>query len=125
MGFMVPRTTMGMPLVMPPSSPPALLVGRTKPSEASPRLLASYSMGSWTSEPTRLAQSLPSPISTALNAWIPMTAAAIRESSFSCQLAQVPMPGGQPKTWVSTRPPTVSLLTLALRMCSMIFSLTA
>ena len=31
MGFMVPVTTTGMPFVMPPSSPPALLVVRVKP----------------------------------------------------------------------------------------------
>ena len=32
MGFIVPVTTTGMPLVMPPSVPPALLVGRSNPS---------------------------------------------------------------------------------------------
>ena len=31
MGFIAPRTTTGWPLVMPPSSPPALLVPRVKP----------------------------------------------------------------------------------------------
>lgn len=30
-GFMAPRTTSGMPLVIPPSSPPALLDERVKP----------------------------------------------------------------------------------------------
>ena len=32
-GFMAPRTTTGMPLVIPPSSPPALLLPRRKPRE--------------------------------------------------------------------------------------------
>ena len=113
MGFIVPRTTTGMPLVMPPSSPPALFVGRTKPRCGSCARDASCEIGSCTWLPKRHAQSVPMPTSTALNAWMPITAAAFRESSRSSHCTQVPSPAGTPRTCASTRPPTVSLSVLA------------
>ena len=45
-GFIVPRTTTGWPLVMPPSSPPALFVGLTNPSVGPSFADSSYPMGS-------------------------------------------------------------------------------
>ena len=48
--------------------------------------------------PGRLAVSKPRPISTPLNAWMPTTAAAMRESSRPSHVMQLPMPTGQLKT---------------------------
>lgn len=78
-------------------------------------------MGSWTFEPRLRVVLNPSPISKPLNAWIPMTAAAILESSLSYQFMQEPIPMGRLKICVSTIPPTVSFSTLAFRMASIIF----
>src|SRR5690606_4914367 len=71
MGFIAARTRRGWPLVMPPSTPPARLVRRvTTPS--------TRSISSCATEPRRAAVRKPSPISTPLIAWMPMSAAARR-----------------------------------------------
>ena len=80
-GFIAPRTTIGWPLVMPPSMPPAWFVDLVKPSDGVPRWAGSKLISSWTCEPGRRAASKPRPISTPLNAWMPTTAAARRLSS--------------------------------------------
>ena len=67
-GFIVPRTTTGCPLLIPPSVPPALFESRTNPSVCSSRFDPSNRIGSCTWLPGLRAHSLPSPISTALNA---------------------------------------------------------
>ena len=68
-GFMAARTLSGCPLVMPPSRPPARLVDRTTPS--GPGYISSCA-----ALPRRRAVSKPSPISTPLIAWMPITAPA-------------------------------------------------
>jgi len=70
-GFIKPFMMMSLPLVTPPSMPPALFVGLPKIFRP-----LSYVMRSWTSEPTRPAHSMPFPIETALTPWIDMTALA-------------------------------------------------
>ncbi len=69
MGFIAARTRSGCPLVMPPSRPPARLVERSTPS--GPGYISSCA-----TLPRRRAVSKPSPISTPLMAWMPITAAA-------------------------------------------------
>ncbi len=64
-GFMNPVTRTSWPLVTPPSSPPALLVGRTGASPASGGRISSC-----TRDPGRTAPSGPMPMPTALIAWI-------------------------------------------------------
>ena len=73
MGFMAALTMRGMPVVMPPSRPPALFDVRTKPT------CLSSAMGSCTSEPTRRAASNPRPNSTPLMAGMENSAAPKRE----------------------------------------------
>ena len=108
-GFLAARTTIGSPLDVPPSMPPALFVGRRKPKRRSASgWSGSNSIGSITFEPGRRAASTPRPISTALIAWMLMTAHASRASSLRSHWAWLPRPIGQPVTIVSTTPPRVS-----------------
>ena len=65
-GFMATRTTIGSPLVMPPSRPPARLVTRcTLPVMVRPGAMV---ISSCTSAPVMRADSNPMPISTPLTA---------------------------------------------------------
>ena len=100
-GFIAARTRSGSPLVMPPSRPPARLVERSTPS--GPGFISS-----WAALPRRRAVSNPSPTSTPLIAWMPMSAPASRESSRSAPLTNEPRPTGRPSTITSTTPPRVS-----------------
>ena len=108
MGFLAARMTIGCELVMPASSPPALLVGRVKPSEGVSTSAGSYRIGSWTSEPGCRAASKPIPISTPLIACTDITAWASRPSSFLSHWVCEPRPKGTPSTRTSTTPPSVS-----------------
>ncbi len=113
-GFFEARTTIASPLEVPPSIPPALLVGRRKPSRrSSGGWSASYAIGSITREPGRRAASTPRPISTPLIAWMLITARASRASSLRSHWAWLPRPIGQPRTTASTTPPRVSPAALA------------
>ena len=97
-GFIAARTTTGSPFVTPPSIPPARFVARRR----------SGSISSCASEPRTRARANPSPISTPLTAWIPISAAASRASSRSGLSAYEPSPGGTPSAVTSTTPPSVS-----------------
>ena len=81
MGFMAAVTMSGMPVVMPPSRPPALLRVRVKPA------LGSSSMGSCTCEPGRRAAWNPRPNSTPLIAGMENSAAPMRPVSRSPAVA--------------------------------------
>ena len=72
-GFIAARTTISSPFETPASIPPAWFVERRW----------SVPISSWASEPNLAASEKPSPISTPLTAWIPITAAASRASSRS------------------------------------------
>ena len=74
-GFIAARTRIGWPLDMPPSMPPARFVRRSiRPS-------APATISSCACEPGRIASRKPSPISTPLIAWMPMSAEASAASS--------------------------------------------
>ena len=88
-GFIAARTRSGWPLVMPPSRPPARLVERITPS--GPGYISS-----WATLPRRRAVSKPSPISTPLIAWMPITAPASWLSSRLSPLVNEPSPTGSP-----------------------------
>ena len=81
MGFMATVAMSGMPVVMPPSRPPALLDARTNPA------WGSSSMGSCTREPGRRAASKPRPNSTPLIAGMENSAPPMREVSRSPAVA--------------------------------------
>ena len=69
-GFIAARTRIGWPFDMPPSMPPARLVSRVmRPS-------APGTISSCACDPGRTASRNPSPISTPLMDWMPMTAEA-------------------------------------------------
>ncbi len=86
---------------MPPSVPPDRPdVRRRAPS--------SETISSWASDPGVAASSKPSPTSTPLIAWIPISAPARRASSRRSQCTCEPRPGGSPSTTTSTTPPRVS-----------------
>ena len=73
-GFMAARTRNRSPVDIPPSMPPARLLTRcTAPS--------ARRVSSCACEPGRSAVRKPSPTSTPLMAWMPMSAPASRESS--------------------------------------------
>ena len=97
-GFIAARTTTSSPFVTPPSSPPARLVARCRPGRIS----------SCASEPRAPRKRDPSPISTALTAWMPISAPASRASRRSSRVAYEPSPGGTPVALTSTMPPSVS-----------------
>jgi hypothetical protein len=97
-GFIAARTTTGEPFVTPPSSPPARFVRRRR----------SGSISSCASDPRVRARAKPSPTSTPLTAWMPMSAPASRASRRSVFSAYDPSPGGTPSAATSTTPPSVS-----------------
>src|SRR4051794_1811159 len=100
-GFIAARTRSTSPVVMPPSVPPDRDVRRRRrPSRCS--------ISSWASLPRRRAVSKPSPTSTPLMAWMPISAPARRASSRLSQWVWLPRPGGSPWTTTSTTPPSVS-----------------
>src|SRR5260370_33083367 len=89
-GFFDARTTIGSPLDVPPSIPPALLVGRRKPwRRSSAEWAASYAIGSITFDPGRREASIPQPIPTDLIAWTLMAAAPSRSASLRSHWAWV------------------------------------
>ena len=99
---------------MPPSIPPARLLRRVmRPS--SPTTISSCA---W--EPGRIASRKPSPISTPLMAWTPMTALANAASSLRSDSTYVPIPAGTPYTTTSITPPKVSAFSLASSMRAII-----
>ena len=98
---------------MPPSRPPARLVERITPS-------APGYISSWATLPRRRAVSKPSPISTPLIAWMPITAPASWLSSRLSPLVNEPSPTGNPWTTTSTMPPRVSPSFLAASISSII-----
>ena len=65
-------------------------------------------ISSWASDPGVAASPKPSPTSTPLIAWMPISAAASRASSRRSQCTWEPSPGGRPCTTTSTTPPRVS-----------------
>ncbi len=107
---MAARTRSTSPVVMPPSVPPARPDRRRidRPLEA-----FSWTISSWAAEPRTRASSKPSPISTPLIAWMPMSAPANRESRRRSQWVWLPRPGGRPYASTSTTPPRVSPAFLA------------
>jgi hypothetical protein len=88
-GFMAARTRSTSPLDIPPSVPPSRPLVRVRPS--GPRTISSIT---WL--PRRRATAKPSPTSTPLMAWIPISAAASRPSSRRSQCTWLPSPGGRP-----------------------------
>ena len=88
-------------MVMPPSVPPERPLTRRMPSSVG-------TISSCASEPGVAASAKPSPTSTPLIAWMPMSAPASRESSRRSQCTCEPSPGGRPCTTTSTTPPRVS-----------------
>ena len=89
-GFIAARTRIGCPLDMPPSMPPARFVIRVmRPS--SPTMISSCAC-----EPGRRASRKPSPISTPLMAWMPISAEANAASRRRSDSTYVPMPAGTP-----------------------------
>ena len=88
-GFIAARTRSTSPLVMPPSIPPARLDRRVTPGLRG-------SISSWALEPRRRAVANPSPTSTPLIAWMPISAPASRESSLRSLCTNEPSPGGSP-----------------------------
>ncbi len=112
-GFIAARTRTACPLVMPPSRPPARLVERITPS--GPGYISS-----WATLPRRRAVSKPSPISTPLIAWMPMTAPASWLSSRLSPLVNDPSPTGSPWATTSTTPPSVSPSRLASSISAII-----
>ncbi len=86
---------------MPPSVPPDRPDVRRRPSSVG-------TISSWASDPGVAASSNPSPTSTPLIAWMPISAPASRESSRRSQWTCEPRPGGRPWTTTSTTPPRVS-----------------
>ena len=73
-GLKAARATIGAPLDVPPSMPPAWLEARLR-CPSSPRWISS-----WAAEPSSAAWAKPSPISTPFTDWIDMSAAASRAS---------------------------------------------
>src|SRR5918999_2430851 len=116
-GFIAARTRTGSPVVMPPSMPPARWLRRRMPPPG-PRSISSCAM-----EPRVRAVVKPSPTSTPLIAWMPISAAASRESSRRSQWTWLPRPGGTPYASTSTTPPSVSPALLSSSMCATIFAL--
>ena len=89
-GFIAARTRSTSPVDMPPSVPPARPVRRwITPA-------ASRSISSCAAEPRRAAVRKPSPTSTPLIAWMPISAAASWASSRRSQWTCEPRPGGRP-----------------------------
>ena len=88
-GFIAARTRSTSPVVMPPSVPPARPVRRRSPS-------GPLSISSCACEPRRRARSNPSPTSTPLIAWMPISAPASRASSRRSPCTWLPRPGGRP-----------------------------
>ena len=80
-GFIVTVTRTSSPLVTPPSSPPALLVGRARPLRVPEALATAGTISSCTFEPGRWATSDPRPMPTALIAGMDISACASRPSS--------------------------------------------
>src|SRR4051794_1565569 len=100
-GFIAARTRSASPVDMPPSVPPDRPEVRRMPSSV-------RTISSWAREPTSAASAKPSPTSTPLIAWIPISAPASRASSRRSQCTCDPSPGGSPCTTTSTTPPRVS-----------------
>src|SRR5918992_590077 len=115
-GFIATRTRTGSPVVIPPSMPPARPLRRRMPSGV-------FSISSCACEPRRRAVVKPSPTSTPLIAWMPMSAPASRESSRRSQWTWLPRPGGTPYASTSTTPPSVSPALLSSSTCATIFAL--
>ncbi len=88
MGFMPARTRRTVPVDMPPSVPPARSVDRPMPASVE-------NSSSWASDPRRVVVRKPSPTSTPLIAWMPMSAAASFESRRRSQCTCDPRPGGR------------------------------
>ena len=86
---------------MPPSVPPERPDVRRRPSSV-------VTISSCASEPGVSASSKPSPTSTPLIAWMPISAPASRASRRRSQCTCEPRPGGRPWTTTSTTPPRVS-----------------
>ena len=101
-GLIAMRNTSSLPLVMPPTTPPAWLV-RVRPTASS--------IGSLWSTPNILAASKPVPNSTPLTAGMAKTAWLIRLST-EFQNGS-PSPTGRPVTRHSTMPPTESFWSMA------------
>ena len=97
-GFIAARTTTSSPFVTPPSSPPAWFVLRPKPGKIS----------SCASEPRRPARSAPSPISTALTAWMPISPPASRAVEALLGRRVGAEAGQHARARTSTTPPSVS-----------------
>ena len=109
MGLQATRMTISAPFVIPARIPPAWFV--RKPSGP---------MGSLQAEPVIRAAAKPAPISTPLTVPIPMRAPA-RSASILSKTGS-PRPGGQPRTTISTIPPSVSPAARASSSRSIIFS---
>ena len=89
-GFIAARTRSTSPVVMPPSVPPERPVTRRiEPSR--------LTISSCACEPRSRASSKPSPSSTPLIAWMPISAAASRESRRRSPCTWLPSPGGRPQ----------------------------
>ena len=117
MGLTAPRTTIGWPLEMPPSRPPALFVCRLhSPAESRP------SITSMTAEPKDLVCSNPSPSSTPLTMGMLMTAPASAASRRRSQWTWLPRPIGTPVAIASKTPPAVSPAARASSMRAIIRS---
>ncbi len=117
-GFIAARTRSSSPVDSPPSVPPLRPEERRMPS--GPGTISSCA---W--EPGTRARAKPSPNSTPLMAWIPMSAPASRASSRRSPCTCEPSPTGTPCATTSTTPPRVSPSLCAWSICATIASLAA
>jgi hypothetical protein len=100
-GFIAARTRSTSPVLIPPSVPPERPEVRRMPASV-------FTISSCAFEPGSAARPKPSPTSTPLIAWMPISAPARRASSRRSQCTCEPRPGGRPWTTTSTTPPRVS-----------------
>src|SRR4051794_40422372 len=112
-GFIAARTRSASPVDMPPSVPPERPDVRRIPASV-------LTISSWAREPGVAARANPSPTSTPLIAWIPISAPASRASIRRSQCTCEPRPGGRPCTTTSTTPPSVSPSSWARSMAATI-----
>ena len=116
MGLMANWATRGMPLVIPPSVPPNLLVARCQGWSGS----VTGRITSCTWEPSWSAISHPGPMETALTALIDIKAWATWASIFRSQLTWEPKPIGTFSAMISQVPPIVSPASLAASIAAAI-----
>ena len=112
-GFWAARTTIGSPLLMPPSMPPARFDVRRQPAP-------SASTTSWTALPGRSTTPNPRPISTPFTPGMAMTAPASWPSSRVSHSDELPRPTGTRSATTTNEPPIESPASFARSTASSI-----